>query len=561
MSKHRPHSRTPSPIRPQRTLCNLAALAALGLLTLGEPVRAAPAGTLLPANTIPVLRPGRTPSGITVNAPTAYTAPNGQVGQSLRIDQAAAKAIVEWQQFNIGRGSKVEFVQPSATAAVLNRIFDADPSIIQGQLKANGQVYLINQNGILFDRGSQIDVNTLIASTLNLSDDTFNNPQGLTAGGLSNPALFGGYDANGKTLPSIKTERIVIGGDAGGVLASATAPAIHAAKGGAVMLFAPLIDNQTGVITAPDGQVILAAGRRAYLQFSDTPDFQMRGMLVEVTADGDKDLNLSSLITNSGTISADRGNVTLAALAINQRGRISATSAMQANGSIYLQARNNPTVSADFTDVQRGEALRQGTVTLSAGSVTETPLDLSDTSTMRAADDYTAFRSRVWIDGAQIVHQGTITSHAGDIRLSAFDSQNLDAARLYLDSGSVIDASGVWSDASNRSNLLTFKVTSNELKDSPDQKAGVLRGAIVTVDLRAGSSVLDLSGYRDNQAQSLLQKAAAAGVVTLKVGNADSARPISHGSLIQRANSVVNVAGGGVRYLGSTESTTKLVGA
>jgi hypothetical protein len=511
----------------RRSPCNIAVLA---LMAAGNPASAAPAGTILPAGTVPVLR------GVVSDyrsSATFKTVPLAGGGQNLTINQLQEKIILDWKQFNIANGSKVEFIQPSATAAVLNRIFDADPTIIQGQIKANGQVFLINQNGILFDRGTQIDVNTLVASSMNISNDRF---KGALAelGVPTTPAFAGGYDANGVTIAGAKTGKIVIGANGS---ATAAAPKINSAAGGAVLVFAPLIDNQSGVITSPDGQVVLAAGRAVYLSYSSTSNSAMRGLLVEVSA-GTEPVDLSSVIRNSGSLSADRGNVTLAALAINQSGRVSATSATLTNGSIYLKA-------SDYGNTRRG------TVTLAAGRLTDTPLDTTDKTTLREADNFDPFRPVVSVDAANIINQGRIASPSGKVTLNASDPSNPGSARIYLDAGSSIDASGVWSEASSASNLLTFKVTSNELKDSPDQKSGILRGKTVTVDLRTGSSLLDLSGYQQNQARSLVQKAAVGGQVTL----------ISTGDVISRAGSTVDVSGGGVRYRGGVMATTQLVGA
>jgi filamentous hemagglutinin family protein len=506
-------------------------LAALGLLGAVSCARAAPPGTVLQPGTIPVLRGLVSDYRTSATFATAPTTTGN--GQSLTIKQLLPKIILDWNSFNIANGSKVEFVQPSTTSAVLNRIYDADPTLIQGQLKANGQVFLLNQNGILFDRGTQIDVNTLVASSLNIDDSVF--MKGMASGGLTTPAFSGGYDASGKTIAGAKTGSIVIGANGD---ANAAAPAISAATGGAIVVIAPIIDNRSGVVTSPDGQVILAAGRTAYLAFPTTSNTTLRGMLVEVAATTE-DVNLSSAIRNSGVLTADRGNVTLAGLAINQAGRVSASSATLANGSIFLQARalNNS---------------QRGSVTLAAGSVTETPLDTTDTTTLLQSDDYTNFRSVVTIDGARIDHEGTIRSPAGAVTLNASTAPgDAGTARLYLGPGSVVDASGAWSDASDASNLLTFKVTSNELKNSPDQKTGVLLGAKVTVDLQAGSSLLDLSGYQANQPRTLAQKAAIGGAVTLG----------STGDLIVRTDARVDVSGGGVRYAGGPHATTKLLGA
>jgi filamentous hemagglutinin len=514
----------------RRTRCNRAALAALGLWAASvASVQAAPAGTTLPANTLPVLR------GVVSdysNSATFSTATNaGSVGQTLTINQLLPKIILDWKNFDIGNGSVVQFIQPSSTSAVLNRIYSLDPTIIQGSIKANGQVYLVNQNGILFDRGAQVNVNTLVASSLNIDDKVFKSS--VTTGGLFTPAFTGGYDATGATAAGSKNGSVVVGANGP---AGAAAPSINAGVGGAIVIIAPMIDNQSGVITSPDGQVILAAGTSAYLGFSATDNTGFRGMLVQVTADG-APLNLSTVI-NSGSISADRGNVTLAGLAINQSGRVSASTAMLTKGSIYLQANT-------LNDAHRG------TVTLGVGSITETPLDLNDKTTLSQVTKFDPYRPVVHVDGATIDVEGRIISPSGLVTLDAKGPVTPANARVYLGAASSVDASGAWSTASDAKNLLTFKVTSTELKNAPDQQGGLLLGATVTVDLRNPSSVLDLSGYRDIQQRTLAQKAAAGGIVAIT----------STGSVVQHAGSTIDVAGGGVHYTGATESTTKLLGA
>jgi len=111
-------------------------------------------------------------------------------GTTVNIAQFTSKAILNWANFNIANGYTVNFIQPSATAAVLNDIWSANPSVIAGRLNANGQVYLINQNGIVFDKGAQINVAGLTASTLTLPSSTFED--GILAANTAStaPAVF-----------------------------------------------------------------------------------------------------------------------------------------------------------------------------------------------------------------------------------------------------------------------------------------------------------------------------------------------------------------------------------
>src|SRR5690606_3546499 len=91
---------------------------------------------------------------------------HSNIANQLTIDQAATKAIIDWQTFNIGSQAAVQFNQPTASSTALNRIHDASASAIFGRLNANGNIYLINNNGILFGSGAQVNTHGLVASTL-----------------------------------------------------------------------------------------------------------------------------------------------------------------------------------------------------------------------------------------------------------------------------------------------------------------------------------------------------------------------------------------------------------
>ena len=252
------------------------------------------AGSILPKGTVPSLR-GVVSGSAIISTPTPTA-----TGNSLTITQINPQVIIDWNSFNIASGSTVQFIQPSSSASALNRIYGADPSIIQGNLTANGQIFLINQNGILFDRGSQINVNTLYASTLNISNSQF--AQGVVGATATTPSFAGGYDSSGNTITTVASTGSIQIGTSGP--ANAPSPKITAATGGAIVLLAPMINNQSGIISSPDGQVILAAGNMAYLQFPDASDTTLRGLVVQIDASSGP-VNISSMVTNMGTISAN----------------------------------------------------------------------------------------------------------------------------------------------------------------------------------------------------------------------------------------------------------------
>ena len=514
-------------------------LAALGVLLHSTASRAAPP---LPAATLPQLR------GVVSGQAVISTTAAGAARPRLTVNQATQRAIIDWKSFNIGSASEVQFVQPNASASALNRIHDANPSVIQGKLTANGQVLLINQNGILFDRGAQINVQSLVASSLNITNQRFLSGV-LTGGGLSAPAFAGGHDADGNTLPArpdgSQPGAIVLGS---GGAASDAVPQLTANAGGSILLFGPAIDNQSGIIQAPDGQVILAAGQRVFLALNaDVNDITLRGLVVEVeAAPAGSGVNLTNLIRHAGTIGADRGNVSLAALAVNQEGRISAKTAVQSNGSVYLTARAR---AVDVDGAPTG-AVASGTLNFAAGSVTEVVPDTADASTVPDSQDYFPYRGVIQASAKTITHHGTLQVPGGRITLDASDSSDPTSARVDLGAGSVTSVAGAWADVDYRKNLQTFRVTSNELKNAPDQKTGILRGATVTVDLTQENPILSLDGYRGAVARTVTEKAAGGG--ELQIG--------STGSVIQRFGAEIDASGGGYRYQSGMSRTTRLLG-
>ena len=540
----------------------MAAAACCGALwlTWALPALAQGVGGTLPPATLPQLR-GIVAGQIVVNAPAP-----GAALPLMTINQSSLRAVLDWRSFNIGSAAEVLFQhEQGSLASTLNRIFDANPSVIQGRLRSvgptvdgkatpGGQVLLINQNGILFDRGARVDTQALLASTLNLAMNNSqfcggnlvlcNSGAPLTQGGLVSPAFAGGYDDAGNALalrPDGRRPGNIGIGSFGP--ASAAAPQIVAGNGGSVVMVASRIDHDAGLIASPDGQVVLAAGSKAYLAVNtDNSDLTLRGLVVEVEAHKEgTGLNLTNLVRNAGEITADRGNITIAALAINQDGRVSAKTAVQRNGSVYLSART----------VGNAEV---GTLRLGAGSVTEVMPDVQDSATLPESSDYKPYRGEIRARGGVIENHGTLQAAGGRIGIEATGAAGGAAdptlARVYLADGSVTSAAGVWSDVDPAKNIASFRVTSNELKNSPDQKNGVLLGATVTVDLSAGSNILALDGYRGGVLRTVAEKAAVGGEISLS----------STGALIQRSGATVDVSGGGYRYAQSRVATSTLLG-
>lgn len=175
--------------------------------------------------------------------PSGPQVSNGQVnisglgGSTMNVEQLTDRAIVNWNSFSIGAQEAVRFLQPSQMAIILNRVTGQDPSQILGSLSANGQVFLINPNGILFGPNSTVDVGGLVASTLGLSDQDF---------------LNGRY--NFTQDPAKELASIINQGT------------IRISDGGYAVLTAPLVSNE-GLIVANLGKVVLAGGEKTTLNF------------------------------------------------------------------------------------------------------------------------------------------------------------------------------------------------------------------------------------------------------------------------------------------------------
>jgi filamentous hemagglutinin family protein len=250
-------------------------------------------------------------------------------GNTTLIQQSSHRAVIDWRGFGIGANEQVKFAQPSASSATLNRVTGSQVSVILGRMDANGQVLLINPNGIIFGKGAQINVGSLIASTANISDGNF----------MEGRLLF---DQPGRPGAGIV--------NAGGITAS---------EGGLIALVAPHVRND-GVIQAKLGKVLIGA--------ADTFTIDLYGdglinlALSEASldklrsADGEP---VKSLITQTGTIAVNGGQAVLVTAGaakdmldslINMSGVILAESAVQEGGRILLLAKGGGVdVSGDLS--------------------------------------------------------------------------------------------------------------------------------------------------------------------------------------------------------------------
>jgi filamentous hemagglutinin len=483
-------------------------------------------------------------------------------GNTLSVRQSTSKAILDWASFNIANGYIVNFIQPSATAAILNNIWSSNPSVIAGQMKANGQVYLYNQNGIVFDKGAQVDVAGLTASTLAFAPvATSQDPDALFENGILSGNTPGQPPPPAFVAPT--------SGAVGTVTVNAGAT-LTAADGGRIMLLGSAVTNQ-GSISSPDGQVILGAANQAvYLAASSSPS--LRGLLIEVNGGG-----TTGTVVNDGEITAARGNITLAGLVVNQEGTLSATTSVSANGSIYLLAGDtsgsgfyyipNPRDPNDGNPTAFGglSPNNGGTLLLTPGSVTEVTPDPTDTATLTVAEQAAFIPSQVELAGRYVALEGNASIHAPGGTVNVFASSNpnqlinnpaepvADNGSLYLAPSSSIDVSGLVNvSVPVTQNLVQVTLETNDLQNDPLLRNGFLHGATVTVDVNAPPTLFDITPYADNIGSGIDQILTKAGSIFLD----------ATGTAIARAGSTLNVSGGSIAYqAGKGPSTTNLIGA
>lgn len=318
-------------------------------------------------------------------------------GTTMTVTQTTDRMAANWQSFNIGKGNTVNFVQPNSNSVALNRVLGSDVSVIQGALNANGKLFLINPNGVLFTKDSHVNVGSLVASTLNITTENF---------------MAGNYRFEGASSNAIVNKgNITANGDGAG--------------GGTVALIAAKIVNQ-GAITAHKGNVLMGAGSRVTLNLGGPVSIE-----IEQGA-------LDALIEQGGAIKADGGLVYLTAKAandivttvINHTGITEAqTLATGESGQIYLMG-----------DMAKGRIEVAGTLDASAPNGGDGGFVETSAATLKVHDG-AAVRAGHWlIDPTNItVDAGMATTLQGQLSTGnatvTTAGGGVDAGDIFLNAG------------------------------------------------------------------------------------------------------------------------------
>jgi filamentous hemagglutinin family protein len=280
------------------------------------------------------------PTGGTVKAGTASIA---QSGTSTTITQTSNRAVIDWRSFNTTPTESVTFVQPGAQAAVLNRVTGSQATTFAGSLTANGQVYLVNPNGVFISNGATINAGSLFVTTANIANAEF----------MTDPAAAAGRYRFDQLTARAGSSTIVNAGT------------ISVADGGMVAFVAPGVKN-TGTITARLGTIELASATHFTLDLAG--DDLLRLALDDSVAASIRDSTgtaLTSQVTAGGQLTADGGRVVLLSVpaaaglvsdAINLSGVVRARSIAGNAGSIELLATGGVITIGGTADVSSATA-------------------------------------------------------------------------------------------------------------------------------------------------------------------------------------------------------------
>ncbi|MBI6882397.1 YDG domain-containing protein [Pseudomonas putida] len=240
------------------------------------------------------------PQGGTVTVGQGTIVTNGS--NQMVIKQTTDKLGINWQSFNVGADGHVIFDQPGANSVALNRVIGSDGSSILGKIDANGQVFIINPNGVIFGKNAQVNVGALVASTLDITDKNFKD---------------GSY-----TFDSVGGKGVVENNGS-----------IQASSGGYVALIGKSVKNQ-GLIKAQLGTAGLAAGDSVTL---DVGGDGLINLKVSKSAVGAQVSNHGLIVADGGqAIMTARAANDLTATVVNNDGIIQARTINNREGKIFL---------------------------------------------------------------------------------------------------------------------------------------------------------------------------------------------------------------------------------
>lgn len=336
----------------------------------------------------PVLALANPTGGQVVAGQASITTPSAN---GLVVHQGSQSAIINWQQFNIGSGEYVTFQQPSSSSVVLNRVVGGSPTSILGNLNANGQVFLVNTNGVFFGHGASVDAQGFLASSLDINNSDF----------LAKNYVF---NKSGNGSATVVNQGNII-----------------AHRGGYVVLAGDYAEND-GIVDAQSGHVVLAAGAKSTLtlQGNSLVSYVVNGATLASLA-GAK--NAGQLLADGGTVimTADVANA-LKATVVNNTGLVEARSISRKNGGIYLTALGGNLVNAGTLNADAMNAGHSGgNIVLKGDGLT----NLTNTSKISAQG--------MGADGGHVELSGNVLNVRGVANIGKRGSLLLDPGTMSID--------------------------------------------------------------------------------------------------------------------------------
>jgi len=327
-----------------------------------------------------------------------------------QIDQKSEDVVIDWSSFNIGAGQTTQFVQPNAQAIAVNRIGGNSASQILGTLDANGRIVLINGNGMLFGKGSQVNVGSLIATS---------------TGGPDSDVLAGNFTQAGNRNASIVNRG-----------------SIRTAQGGLVALVAPSVTND-GTVNAKFGTIAVGAANKF------TVDFSGDG-LVSFAAQGD--VNGNATAVNTGALTG--ANISLTAHAaegvatgvVAMSGIVLAQTATNVGGTITLDAGDGGTVSVSRASLDASGANGGGTIQIGGWSENAVAVDkasILNASATRIGNggSISVISGNTNFQGSALAQGGASGGNGGTIETSG---HNLNFTGATVDAGAAHGRDGSW---------------------------------------------------------------------------------------------------------------------
>ncbi|MGV0985189.1 MAG: YDG domain-containing protein [Limnohabitans sp.] len=416
------------------------------------------------------------PQGGSINTGSATI---GTQGAQMTISQTTDKASINWQSFNIGSGASVNITQPSASSVLLNRVVGNDPSQILGKLSANGQVILINPNGIVFGKDGSVTASAFTASTFGLSDADFMD-------GLYK------YKRNGSTASVVNQGKI------------------ETTANGFVALMGATVTNE-GIIHAPQGDVLLVAAENVTLPAPARTVSVPMSKRVRLELDPAA-INTAVKNTESGVIVTEGGQVLLQAAALS-----TAVASVTHSGRIDTSA----TQAGAVTVLADGGAIKvNGSITANSSGQTDGKANLGGDIVIGRDEETGALAKFTDVSGAKLESDKGFVETSGDVVSTS--GTRVKAGEWLLDPNNITIAAGT----ATGTNYSNYTSSADSTIFASDISANLSAGTSVTLATGAGGTSNGDIAVNENIS---------------KTGGADATlKLLAHGNVTVAANKTIS---------------------